>query len=213
MKRCNERCLALLGLLMLAGCAGAPPAPTPAPEPAASAPAERPAVPSAAQTHYDVALDLMRRERYQEAAVALTAMTRNYPDLIGPYLNLAIAQERGGRGEDAELTLRAALERHPASALAYNQLGLLYRERGRFEEARRAYEQALAIDSDYADARLNLAILYDLYLQQPRMALAHYELYRRAGGDDPMVERWLADLRQRLGQPAQAAQPAAGVTP
>ena len=33
------------------------------------------------------------------------------------------------------------------------------------------------------DARFNLAVLYDLYLQQPEQALINYELYRRAGGE------------------------------
>lgn len=84
-------------------------------------------------------------------------------------------------------------------------LGVLYRDAGRFEEARQAYERALAIDSSAADAHRNLGILYDLYLQEPRKALVHYELYRRHGGEDSaVVERWLADIRQRLAEGGQA---------
>jgi tetratricopeptide (TPR) repeat protein len=149
----------------------------------------------------------MRRERYEDAAIALEAMTRSYPELITPYLNLAIAFERSGHADKAEQTLRAALVQHPRSALAYNHLGLLYRQGGRFSQAREAYEQALKIDPDYTDAHFNLAILYDLYLQQPSSAFLHYEYYRHAGGNDPMVERWLADLRQRMSQPAAGAKP------
>lgn len=195
-------------LALLAGCAGAPPATTPAvdraatqaapvpPAPAVTADAD---VPRAAQVHYSAALDLMRREHFDDAAQSFEAMTRAYPDLTGPYLNLGIIHTRQGRTADAERVLRAALERDPRSALACNLLGLAYREAGRFTEARQAYEQALAIDPAYLDARFNLAVLYDLYLQQPEQALINYELYRRAGGEqDAMLERWIADLRQQV---------------
>ncbi len=189
--------------LLAAGCAGTPPPRIPDAAPAAPAVASDAAVdadvPRAAQVHYGAALDLMKRERFDEAVQSFSAMTRAYPDLSGPYLNLGIIHTRMGRTAEAEQVLRAVLERDPRNAAAYNLLGLAYREAGRFAEARQAYEQALAVDPAYADARFNLAVLYDLYLQQPEQALINYELYRRAGGEeDAMLERWIADLRQQV---------------
>lgn len=214
----GAKVLACLLALAIAGCAGAPSAPErgdatarPAapPAPAEAASGEATAA-RAAELHFAAALDLMRRERYDDAAVAFTAMTRAYPDLAGPYLNLGIIYARTDRAAEAERALRAAMERNPTSAVAYNLLGLLYREAGRFEEARRAYEGALAVDGSYADAHLNLAILHDLYLQRPESALVHYELYRRAGGEDAMLERWIADLRQRVAERRGSAAAAGG---
>lgn len=192
---------------MLASCAGAPPAPQPSEPPASvQVPAAAPAPPStAAQRHFEAALGLMRRGLDEEAATSFFAMTRAYPDFTAPLLNLAILRAKAGRTAGAESALLQALERDPGNVLACNMLGVLYRDAGRFEEARQAYERALAIDSSAADAHRNLGILYDLYLQEPRKALVHYELYRRHGGEDSaVVERWLADIRQRLAEGGQA---------
>jgi Flp pilus assembly protein TadD len=204
-------------LVLLAGCAAqstapapgaatrAPAQPVPAETPAAPAPADA-GVPRAAQVHYRAALELMQRELFDEAAQSFEAMTRTYPDLSGPYLNLGIIHTRQGRTAEAEGVLRVAAERDPRNPLAWNLLGLAYREAGRFADARAAYEQALAIDSGYGDARFNLAVLYDLYLQQPEQALINYELYRRAGGEgDAMLERWIAELRQQVSNRRGAA--------
>jgi len=204
LKRCIEALAGAIGIaLILGGCAGVPSAPPPSDAaadrvPEAQSPA--PATPSsAAQTHFDAALDLMRRGLDEEAATAFFAMTRAYPDFTAPLLNLAIIRAQAGRTEEAENALLQALERDPDNVLAADMLGVLYREAGRFDEAREAYEQALVIDPSRADTHYNLGILYDLYLQAPRKALAHYELNRHYGGEDnAVVERWLADLRQRL---------------
>ena len=203
MKPCIEarpRILALVLALTLAGCAGAPP-PAPPPSDPGPAAAQVPAAPpsTAAQMHFDAALNLMRRGLDEEAATSFFAMSRAYPDFTAPLLNLAILRAKAGRTSEAESALLQALERDPRNVLACNMLGVLYRDAGRFEEARQAYERALAIDSSAADTHRNLGILYDLYLQEPRKALVHYELYRRHGGEESAeVERWLADIRQRL---------------
>lgn len=209
MKRSIERMIALALVsvaITIAGCAGTPDAPRAGGEDAVAAPGLEsgrgdagPIVSLGAAQHFEAALALLRRGRLDDAAIAFEAMTVAYPDLAGPWLNLAIVRAEGGRTDEAERALHAAIERNPRNPVAYDLLGQLYREEGRFDEARDAYQSALRIDPDYADAHLNLAILLDLYLQRLPQALAHYERYRRlGGGDQALVERWIADLRQRL---------------
>jgi cellulose synthase operon protein C len=83
--------------------------------------------------------------------------------------------------------------------------GLAHREAGRFDDARRAYEQVLAANPAHAGARLNLAILHDLYLHDPAQALQHYRALPRDAAVAELRElpRWLAELESRL--PRQAA--------
>ena len=91
----------------------------------------------------------------------------------------------------------------------FNQLGVSYRHAGKFTKAREAYETALAIDPNYADAHLNLGVLLDLYLGDNTLALVHYERYLALGGD-AAVGKWVADLKNR--KPASVAQADVKVT-
>jgi len=80
-----------------------------------------------------------------------------------------------------------------------NREGVTRRRAGDFTAARAAYEQALTLDPSYADAERNLAILHDLYLDDPTAALPHYERYQAlTQGADPEVTAWLVELKTRL---------------
>jgi Tfp pilus assembly protein PilF len=189
-----------LACLLLVACGGMPAQQAPAPAAATAA------APREAYSQYEYALELMREKRYDEAATALQAMTRTYPDLSGPYLNLGIAYLRMERPAEAEETVRQGLAVNPDDAEGYNLLGLVQREVGHFAEARESYEQALKLDPQFADVHLNLAILLDLYLGLSQAALEHYERYQDiAGTEDKQVKLWITDLKQRLP----AADPAA----
>lgn len=184
--------LSCLLALALAGCAVQRTAQAPGP---AAAPAAAPS--QAFLGEYEEALVLMRTGRYEQAGTKLAALTRRYPDLAGPYVNLGLTYLHLERGEDAETALVAAADRNPHSVVAQTLLGVVYREEGRFEDARRAYQRALALDADYAEAHLNLGILLDLYLRQPEEALKHYERYREIRPSDAArVEPWITDLRR-----------------
>lgn len=185
-------------MILLAGLAGCatPPVQETAPREGA---AETPAVPGDVKKDYGRALKLMRKKRYTQAEPLLQDIIRRAPGLAGPHTNLGIIYARTERAEQAEQAFLKAIELKPDSAPAYNQLGILYREAGRFKEARDAYEKALAIDPGYAYAHLNLGITLDLYLQQPRLALQHYEDYQRLQKkEDKQVRLWIIDLRRRL---------------
>jgi hypothetical protein len=85
--------------------------------------------------------------------------------------------------------------RHPA---ALNELGVVYRKLGRFADARRSYDRRRAAP-DFHFARLNLAILCDLYLADTTCALSNTSGTRRRC---PPTEgrHGLADLRNRTGR-------------
>jgi tetratricopeptide (TPR) repeat protein len=92
-----------------------------------------------------------------------------------------------------------AVAADPAKAVVLNRLGVAYRRLGRFDDARAAYERAIAADPASADAECNLAILLDLYLDEPATALPHYERYQALTGEaDTRVSAWVVELRQRL---------------
>ncbi len=162
----------------------------------ATAPA--PLAPPLAQ-QYRQALDAMAAGDYAAAEAPLQAVIQARPDLAGPRFNLGLIYARTERRAAALSSLQAAARLNPKLAAAHNQIGILQRQSGDFQAARRAYEQALAADPDYANAHLNVGILYDLYLQQPALALQHYQRYQALSGkEERTIQLWIVDLRQRL---------------
>ena len=115
----------------------------------------------------------------------------------------ALAQMKPGRWSRAERVDTGA---------PLNQQGIELRRQGKFAEARAAYEQAMAANAQAATPVLNLAILHDLYLNEPGQALALYERYLAlAAPADNTVSKWVAEIRNR--KPAAAKVAPAASTP
>jgi cellulose synthase operon protein C len=109
-----------------------------------------------------------------------------------------LALREAGRLGESIAALERAVQASPKQALFLNQLGLSYRHDGRFAKAREAYEAALALDAQDADAHLNLGVLLDLYLGDGASALPHYERYLAlTPSGDAQVGKWVADLKTR----------------
>lgn len=228
----------LLAALCLAGCASlfdsraeeAPPAPpkpaAPAPAPAtqarlaaapaASAPAPKPAEPEgpaitpAAQRAFDDARRAMRAGRMDDAERGFKSLIQFHPELGGPHANLGVIYRQAGKLAESAAALEEATKASPRQPVYFNQLGITYRTQGQFAKAREAYERAIDLDGSYAAAVLNLGILHDLYLWDPKRAAEHYDRYLAlTPGGDVTVTKWLADLRNRKPATAAAAAPAA----
>jgi tetratricopeptide (TPR) repeat protein len=120
--------------------------------------------------------------------------------LSGPYANLGLLYQRAGRNIEAIAALERAISINPKRAVYYNELGILYRREGKFDMAGKQYRKALDVDPDYAPAHLNVAILYDLYLQEPKEALPHYQRYQvLVPAEADTVKKWIIDLERRTG--------------
>jgi tetratricopeptide (TPR) repeat protein len=181
-----------------------------APEAAASAgpqPASTGPIAPATQRAYDDALALMRAGHAADAERGFRALVQSNPELAGPHANLGLLARQAGRLPEAVRELEKANELAPGLAVAWNQLGLAWRQSGEFTKARAAYEHAIALDPGYAAAVLNLGVLDDLYLGDGAHALELYTRYLTlTPAGDPVVAKWVADVRNR--QP-KAAAPAA----
>jgi len=187
----------LLPLLWLSACASGPSEPT-----ATGASAPPPVdIPSEAKNEYAKALSALNGGDDEQAVIYLTGMTRKYPNLPGPFVNLGIIYLKKGRYEDAKNALLQATTVKPADAVAQTHLGIAYRNLGDFKMAEQSYQEAIKAQPNYAYAYLNAGILYDIYLQELPKALQHYEQYKTLNnGSDELVEKWIIDLKRRVGQ-------------
>jgi Flp pilus assembly protein TadD len=194
--------LCALTLLMIIGCAGSAKKVEKEPEPAAGdkvTPAADMKIPPDARQQYDQAIAAMRSGNIAKAKDILSNLTRDYPDISGPYVNLGIIHFRADDIDQAEEAFKQALKVNPESAVSLNHLGIIYRGKGKFDEARSNYEKALKIDPNYAYAHLNYGILLDLYLGELDEAMDHYQRFQKlAPEEDKEVEKWIVDLERRM---------------
>ena len=195
-------CSALLTLVVR--CSAPMPAP-PTASPAASEPPPPPVTPAQAEpgkivkVQFEQAIAFMQAGKDKEATALFANISELDPKLASPHTNLGILFYRDGKLQEAETAFKEALRLDDKDYIAANYLGMLYRAQGRFSDAEAAYKQALAAKPDYGYAHLNLAILYDLYLDNLPKALDHYQKYQQISGDsDQQLTGWLADLHQRM---------------
>lgn len=107
--------------------------------------------------------------------------------------------------EKAEHYLRQVLERDDARfADVYNMLGVIHHDRGRFEEAQGCFEESLAINPNYTEAALNLAVTYnDLgrYDEAKKIYKAALSRGEESPGQlDPFVKGKIANLHAEVAQ-------------
>lgn len=158
-----------------------------------------PKVPEQAKRLFKEGLDAMRNRKLDTAKAKFTEMVNVFPELSGPYVNLGIIAERQNQHKKAEEYLLQALAVNELNLLAYNHLGVVYREQGDFYKAEQAYKDAIKTWPGYAEAHLNLAILYDMYLGRLEEALQMYKRYTRlTDSPDKRSRGWIADLERRI---------------
>ncbi len=154
---------------------------------------------------------LLAQDKVQQAKTLFESLRNDYPRVSVFHLNLGVVYKRLARLEDAMHAYRQAISIAAQSpgggyAEAYYNLAIVLREQGLFKEAEAAYLRALSIDSDFQDAHFNLAVLYDLYLNEPVRAIHHYQrhLALKEGADEE-IGIWIAALEKRIkigkGQP------------
>jgi tetratricopeptide (TPR) repeat protein len=157
-------------------------------------------LPASAKAAFDRALWSVKAGRDQEAIDLFRQMSKDNPDIAIVYTNLGLLYLKKGNMEAAQKALEQSISLDPGDALALNHLGVALREQGKFQESQTAYLRAIKLDEYYADAHLNLGILYDLYLQQLPRALQQYQRYQElTGGKDQTVAKWIVDLQRRAG--------------
>ncbi len=145
-----------------------------------------------------------RADNIDVAEKILTELLEHEKKLSGPWVMLGdIALQRN------DLTLahtqfKRALRVNRFNVNAHLRLAKVQRMQGQFITAQNTYANALSIWKDFPEGHLNLAILYDVYLNDAQKAQQHMEAYQfLTGGSNTEATLWLEELQQRTGTDVQ----------
>lgn len=119
-----------------------------------------------------------------------------YPTMSGAYVNLALIAYRQDDFPKAVELVNQTLDLNPSQAEAYHLRAQLQINNGNINDAREDYLKALQIKPNYGNAHYNLALLYDIYLQDIQQASIHYEIYLSLPGQkDEATKDWVNHLK------------------
>lgn len=148
---------------------------------------------------YQAAVDLLQAGKLLEAKAAFQALHAAHANYSGPLVNLGLIAEAESDEASALAYYAQAIKANPSNQQAYNRQGLLLRKQGAFEAAEASYLAAIAQWPSYAPIRMNLGILYEVYMGRLADAMAQYQAYQALQETpDRKVNAWLADLGRRV---------------
>ncbi|MFK5950133.1 MAG: tetratricopeptide repeat protein [Methylococcales bacterium] len=124
---------------------------------------------------------------------------RNKPELAGGYSNLALVHFKKKEYEKSLKQVNKALKLNPKQAQALNLRAQLYILDGKIHAAKDDYLLAIKTKPNYANAQYNLALLYDVYLQEIELAIKHYKIYMSLlKKPDETTKEWITHLEGTL---------------
>lgn len=179
--------LALSFVILLYGCASSPEDTDSVTTSVSSSTKTRPA-------EYAYAVQLMKRGNDIKAYEVLTKLADKYPN-ADTYTNLAIINLRRKQYELALGNIEKSISINGNSAISRNIYGLALKNTGKLTRAETEYNKSISIDPGYADPYLNIAILYDVFLNSPGKSIPYYEKYKEISGKD--IEKWLVEVKRR----------------
>lgn len=141
-----------------------------------------------------------KQEKYNESKAILESLTAENKKLSGPWVMLGDIAFESGDYETAEAHFVKALSINEQNMNAYLRLALSQRHQGKYILSQNTYAEALGVWPDCPEAHLNLAILYDIYLNHPIRAQKHMEAYQfLTNEDDGQAAKWLEEIKSRTG--------------
>lgn len=146
---------------------------------------------------YQRAVALLKSNKLGAAKSIFLEFKSDRPELAGPYANLAVIALKNNKPEKALDLVKIALTKNPKMAEALNLLAYLEQISGEIKSAEKHYKEAIANKENYAIAHYNIALLYDVYLQNVEKAIPHYERYMSlTNNQDKNTSDWLEQIKR-----------------
>jgi tetratricopeptide (TPR) repeat protein len=148
---------------------------------------------------YQDGIKALKNQDYSAARRLFTEFANERPELAGAHTNLALISLIEEDVDQSLTYVNKALEVNPNQAQAYQLRGQILVQQGNIHDARKDYVRATELDPGYINAQYNLALLYDIYLQDLESAIEHYENYLSLLDEpDTKTQEWVDHLERAL---------------
>jgi len=141
---------------------------------------------------------LAQKREWAAAAAELEAVLLLDPERSQAYGDMAGFYLQAGELDEATRVLELGLEKGFSSARHHYILGARFSEKKSYDAAVAAYQKAIAIDSELAEAERGLGGALD-QLGREQEALAHFRRYLKLKPDAPDAERVTTRVREIEG--------------
>lgn len=149
----------------------------------------------------DKALGNMDKENYEDAEKQLKALLETNPSSEQVRANLGLLFFIRKDYDTSERYLEPLAKSDTKMSQAFNLLGLISQHKQQFIKAKDFYERALEIAPKYSNAHYNLALLYEVYLQDNSKAAHHYREYLDSiPNEDKITLEWLTGIESVLAE-------------
>jgi tetratricopeptide (TPR) repeat protein len=151
------------------------------------------------------------RDKYREGLIALnnhdnakaqrifSEFIRNKPGLAGAYTNMALIHSKNSEYDQSLTLINKAIQLNPKQSQAYNLRAQIMLKNGKIHKAKDDYIKAVELNPKYINAQYNLALLYDIYLQEIELAIKHYNIYMSLlKKPDQGTKEWVDHLKGTL---------------
>ncbi len=137
-----------------------------------------------AQKHFNDAEAHKKKGLLQEAIESYKKAVEADASFISAYYNLSLIYYQTQQLSQAIVNLKKVTDLDPGDVSAFNNLGVLYVAMGRLHDAKSCFENALAGDADYEEARINLEKVQQKlrYTQAPASPVQTTDISHRKRG-------------------------------
>ncbi|MFK5893305.1 MAG: tetratricopeptide repeat protein [Pseudomonadota bacterium] len=157
------------------------------------------AVSKAEREKYRAGITALYNNDLSKAQRIFNEFIRNKPKLAGGYANLALVHFKKKEFKKSLKQVNKALKLNPKQVQALNLRAQLYVLDGKIHKAKADYLLAVKTKPKYVNAQYNLALLYDVYLQEIELAIQHYKIYMSLlKKPDEITQDWITHLEGTL---------------
>jgi tetratricopeptide (TPR) repeat protein len=148
------------------------------------------------QAAWQTSVQLIKQQKWPEAKSLLQTIVKNNANFPAATINLAAVNCQLQQWQEAASLLNR-LSDAQKSPQALNLLGITAEHLGQLTQAEQYYLSALTSPAAPPEANYNLALLYDIYWQDPVKALPFYEAYAKARPDDKAASDWINEIKRK----------------